>query len=59
MVVTWMLQAGVHTGSFQETRWPDTVAFPLPHGLWFASIGGEDATDGVAFVFSPKASKAL
>lgn len=59
MVVDWMQQHSVDITCFQETRWPGTVVFPLPHGFWFANIGGEETTDGVACVFAPKAYRAI
>ena len=54
-----MREAKIDLAGFQETRWPGTIVFPLPHGFWFANIGGGDSSDGVAFVFAPSAFRAI
>lgn len=53
MLVDVLTEHHVDVAFCQETRWRDTVTFPLPKGWCVANIGTGEGNDGVAVMLSP------
>ena len=51
LTAAWMLEDNAQIACFQETRWPGTVVFSLPHRFWLADIRGEEAYNPLPFSF--------